>query len=46
MTISIAASSFIAVASAAEENQNAIQSMFNSICIDLFTDYYNMGIMA
>jgi len=45
MTISIAASSFTAAA-AAEENQNAIWRMSNSTCIDLFVDYYNMGIMA
>jgi hypothetical protein len=38
MTIFIAAAAAVVV----EENQNAIWSMFNSIWIDLFVDYYNM----
>jgi hypothetical protein len=41
MIISIAAS-FLA----AKENQDAIKTMSNSICIDLFVDYYSMGITA
>jgi len=41
MIISIVAS-FLA----AKENQDAIKSRSNSICIDLFVDYYNMGITA
>jgi len=35
MTISIAVSSFIAAAAAAEENQNVIRSIFNSVWINL-----------
>jgi hypothetical protein len=41
MIISIAAS-FLAVA---KENQNAIQSMFYLICINLFVDYYNVKLI-